>query len=536
MPHDHHVPPRDECVLRYMLEHRAAETPDRPFLRMHDGTDTSYAEFLNQVDGMAGALSALDVKQGDMVAVWMPMGLTGVQLWSAINWLGAVFVPINTAYKGQLLQHVLNNCAARLLLAHGDLIHHLNGLSIPALATIVSLGGTGTIEGHGREIISEPTFRDLARPSPALAQPIEPWDVQSIIYTSGTTGPSKGVISSYAHLYTMGGREGLYMFADDDRVLVCGPLFHASGMMPIYAMLARGSTAVLMPAFSTSTFWPIVRRTKVTATILLGVMAGFLAKEAPGPDDLSHTLRKVMLVPMPDDWRAFADRFGVTVFTCFNMSETAIPIVSTANPAAAGTCGRVRAGIEARIVDAHDREVPTGQSGELVLRADTPWTMNSGYFGNPDATVSAWRNGWFHTGDAFTADPDGNMFFVDRLKDSIRRRGENISSFEVESEILLHPQVRECAVIAVPSQTSEDEILAVVAAREGEAIDPAELLEFLTPRLAHFMLPRYIRVLERLPRTPTEKVEKHRLRSEGLTLDAWDREAAGIKIKRNVIV
>ena len=186
-------------------------------------------------------------------------------------------------------------------------------------------------------------------------------------------------------------------------------------------------------------------------------------------------------------------------------------------------------------MDANDREAPPGALGELVIRTSAPWAMNSGYYKDPEATARAWRNGWFHTGDAFRQSEDGQYFFVDRMKDAIRRRGENISSFEVEAEIIAHPDVRECAVVAVPNEEAEDDVLAIVAPAPGTSIDPVQLLEFLKPRLAHFMLPRYIRVMEALPRTPTQKVEKYLLRQQGLTGDTWDREKAGAKVRREQI-
>jgi crotonobetaine/carnitine-CoA ligase len=261
-------------------------------------------------------------------------------------------------------------------------------------------------------------------------------------------------------------------------------------------------------------------------------MVPFLLKLPPGPGDRDHTLKKVVLVPLSDDAQAFADRFGVDVYTTFNMTETSWPLVSERNPAARGTCGRPRPGVEARIVDDNDCEVAPGAAGELILRTDTPWAMNHGYHNNPEATARAWRNGWFHTGDAFRRDEDGNFFFVDRLKDAIRRRGENISSFEVEAELMAHPAVREAAAVAVPSEHGEDEVLAVVAPVAGGSVDPAELLGFLVPRMPHFMVPRYVRVLAELPKTPTQKVQKNLLRADGVTPDTWDREAAGIRVRR----
>ena len=185
-----------------------------------------------------------------------------------------------------------------------------------------------------------------------------------------------------------------------------------------------------------------------------------------------------------------------------------------------------------RIVDENDCEVPPGTIGELIIRTDMPWALNHGYHRNPEATAKAWRNGWFHTGDAFRRDENGNFFFVDRMKDAIRRRGENISSFEVEAEVGSHPSVQECAAVAVPSELGEDEVLVAIAPQPGHEIDHEALIEYLIPRMAHFMVPRYIRIVPELPKTPTQKVQKHLIRSQGVTADTWDREKAGIVIRR----
>jgi crotonobetaine/carnitine-CoA ligase len=215
------------------------------------------------------------------------------------------------------------------------------------------------------------------------------------------------------------------------------------------------------------------------------------------------------------------------------MTEVSCPLVSAINPTLPGSCGGPRAGVEARLVDENDCEVPVGEVGELIVRTDAPWAMNSGYYRNPEATARAWRNGWFHTGDAFRKDADGNHFFVDRMKDAIRRRGENISSFEVEAEVIAHPAVREAAAVAVPSEIAEDEVLVAVSLAQGCTLDPAELVEFLRPRMAHFLIPRYVRIMDELPKTPTQKVQKHLIRKDGVTADTWDREAAGVVVRRD---
>lgn len=521
-------------MLRYMLEKRAGLHPDRPYIRLPDGSAISYRAFRDQVVRTAAGLAALGVKQGDHVNVWLPNTLDIVRVWFAINWLGAVYVPINTAYRGNLLAHVIANGDAEVMIVSAGLVERLAPIDRAALKTLVVAGGSApAIDG-----LQSVPLADLdADPStlPLLARPIEPWDVQSIIYTSGTTGRSKGVLSSYAHMWHMSGTEAFPMLDESDCYLTFLPFFHVGGTLPPIGMLNRGGAIGMGGDFTTEAFWPAVRATEATYTILLGVMSNFLSKRPPAADDRDHTLRKVTMIPLPDDWRAFADRFDLKVWTLFNMTEINVPIVSEPDPQAVGTCGRQRPGNDLRIVDAHDREVPVGSIGELIIRSDAPWALNSGYYKDAEATAQAWRNGWFHTGDAFRRDADGNYFFVDRMKDAIRRRGENVSSFEVEAEILAHPKVRECAVVAVPNELSEDDVLAVVAAVPGEVIEPLELLEFLQPRLAHFMLPRYIRIMADLPRTPTQKVEKYILRQQGLTADVWDREQAGIRIRRQAI-
>ena len=531
---DARVPSREDCVLRYVLEKRAEQHPDKPFMRLPDGDAISYGAFRASVERAAAGLAALGVKQGDYVNVWLPNGVDMVRIWFAINWLGAVYVPINTAYRGNVLAHVIANGGAELMIVASDLVERLAQVDRAQLRTLVVAGG----KEHaipGMEFV--PLEKLDADPAtlPPLKQPIEPWDVQSIIYTSGTTGRSKGVLSSYTHMWHMTGVQAFPMLDETDCYLISLPFFHVGGTLPIIAMLNRGGTVGMGGDFATEAFWPTVRATGATYTILLGVMSTFLSKRTPSPDDREHTLKKITMIPLPDDWRDFAERFGPTVWTLFNMTEVSVPIFSEPNPQAPGTCGKQRPGVDLRIVDVHDREVPVGEIGELIVRTDAPWALNSGYYKNPEATAQAWRNGWFHTGDGFRKDEHGNYFFVDRMKDAIRRRGENISSFEVEAEILTHPKIRECAVVAVPNEMAEDDVLAIVAPATGAAVDPLELLEFLKPRLAHFMLPRYVRIMTDLPRTPTQKVEKYVLRQQGLTSDTWDREKAGVKIRREKI-
>jgi carnitine-CoA ligase len=529
---DPRMPRSDECVQRYMLDRLARTQPDKVFANFADGSEWTYAETRALAIGAANAFRKLGVRQGDRVLVWLPNSADNLRVWFGLNYLGAVYVPINLAYRGNLLQHTVNLSEARIGVVHADLQDRLGEIECRHLREIVVLAGEphdiGSLVAHGRAALDS----DDANPPP-LERDIVPWDLQSIIFTSGTTGPSKGVLSSYVHLYHMAAAAPFLSGAD--RYMLNLPLFHSGGVMPTTAMLIHGGSIAMVDAFDTETFWDTVRTRGITTSILLGVMGGFLLKRSPRPDDKAHPLRSCTYVPLNETARQFHERFGTVIYTHFNMTEISQPIVSAPNPTALGSAGRPRPGVEVRIVDENDCEVDTGEVGELIVRTDCPWAMSHGYAGNAEATAAAWRNGWFHTGDGFRRDAEGDFYFVDRLKDAIRRRGENISSFEVESEILAHPAIREAAAVVVKSEIAEDEVMAVIAVKPGETLDPAELIAFLRPRMAHFMIPRYVRFVDGLPRTPTAKIEKVKLRAIGLTEDTWDRERAGVVVKREKI-
>ncbi|MGD9941616.1 MAG: AMP-binding protein [Burkholderiaceae bacterium] len=565
-------PPDEACVLGAALRARAAQLPDKVFIRFDDGTAWTYAQALSQALSTAGGLRALGVAQGDTVAVWLPNGPDIVRCWFALTLLGAVFVPLNTGWRGRVLHHALTNAAPRVAVIHAGLLPRLasgqgsedegggdrgdggggdgdggggedgNGygdgvnrsLGCPAtLERIVVLGGTASppVPAGLRVQCLDRQALDGAPPAMDELPRMRPWDLQAIVYTSGTTGDSKGVLTSHLHLASMalGGRD---MIGGDDHRLVALPLFHSGGLQSVLGTLLKGGSLSLMSLFRTQDFWRTVRDTGSTSVTLLGAMIGFLMKAPLAPDEREHALRSAFLVPYPADGQAFAERFGVATYTNYNSTETSNPLVSGRDPRKGGVCGRPRPGVHARLVDAHDFDVADGEVGELLLRTDSPWAMSHGYHRDPQATADAWRNGWFHTGELFRRDADGDYFFVDRKKDAIRRRGENISTAEVEREILAHPAVQEAAVIGVPSEFGEDEVLAIIALKPGAALAPAGLLEFLAPRLAHFMIPRYVRTLDALPRTATHKVRKFVLREQGLADGTWDREAAGIRVRQ----
>jgi len=527
---DPRIPPRERCVTRYLIDNLADEKGSEDFAVFQDGEIWSYAQLRQKVRKLAGGFHDQGVGRGDHVAVWMFDSKEAILTFFAINYLGAVFVPLNTAYKGQVLSHVLNVSDAKVIVAHGQLLERLGEVDVAQIEKAIAVGeyvlseAINGVDFHGVEsTASEP---------PELDRPIEPWDVQSIIFTSGTTGPSKGVLSSYLHIFTNAGPETWHFVTGEDRFLINMPIFHIGGMGVIFVMLCRGGSIAVMDGFDTEKFWPFVRESKTTAFFLLGVMTTFLLKQEPSDDDKNHDVRLAFMVPLTETCTEFYERFGIDVYTIFNMTEISSPIVSEPNPTKRGTCGKKREGVDVRLVDENDCEVAPGEIGEMIVRTDRPWGMNSGYYKNPEATAEAWRNGWFHTGDCFRQDDEGYFYFVDRMKDAMRRRGENISSFEVEAEVVAYPSVREAAAYAVPSDLGEDDVMISVAPVAGKDIDLKDLVEFLGERMPYFMVPRYIRVLDELPKTPSSKVMKHVLRNEGVTSDSWDREMYDIKFKR----
>ena len=525
------LPAPDICVSRYVLERHAREKPDQTFAVFETGGSWSYAETLARTRKTAAALQALGVAQDDHVVVWLPNNAESLEAYLAINYIGAVYIPINTGYRGGLLTHVIENSDAKVIIGHHDLAPRLAEIDTADLETVLLCGGTCDPIGGLGLLDYHQSVANAGEPSEP-PRPIQPWDLQSIVYTSGTTGPSKGTMSSYFHAYNGMDEEAWYCLRDDDRALINLPMFHIAGCFITYAMLCRGGSITISPGFRTETFWDVVRATESTMVFLLGVMCSFLIKQEPRPDDRDHPLRMVFSVPLTEESVVFRDRFGTDLYTIFNMTEINTPIISDANPRTPGVAGKARPVNALRIVDEYDIEVPDGAVGELIIRPDMPWAINHGYYKNAEATARAWRNGWFHTGDAFRRDAEGNYFFVDRLKDAIRRRGENISSFEVEVVVNEHPSVQECAAIPVPSEHGEDEVMVVLAAKPGRTVDPVELIDFLAPRMAHFMVPRYIRIVDALPKTPTTKVQKAGLREIGVTTDTWDREAHGVTLKR----
>jgi crotonobetaine/carnitine-CoA ligase len=376
-----------------------------------------------------------------------------------------------------------------------------------------------------------PTTGELVRPAPR--------DISTVIFTSGTTGPSKGVLMPHAHAYLMGYTLARRLeMTEDDLYYVCMPMFHSNALfMQTIGSLIAGARVFIVRRFSPSRWLEDVRRTGATLTNGLGVIPEFIFRQPPTPHDRDHKLRAMMAVPIAAEWgSAFEERFGVPLVQGYGMTEINIVAYGVpGDPLEPGCAGAVlEEFFEVRIFDADDHPVATGQIGEIVVRPKLPWCFMAGYQRMPEKSVEAWQNLWFHTGDAGRLDARGRLYFVDRIKDCIRRRGENISSFEIEQVIGAHPQVAESAVVAVKAtdQGGEDEIKACVVLKPGAALAPEALLDFCQERMPRFAVPRFVEFVDVLPKTATGKLQKENLRRAGRTSTAWDREAVGYVVRR----
>jgi carnitine-CoA ligase len=523
-------------VLPQLLADLAASEPDVVAMQDVDGRTETRRELHEANLRWADAFRRLGVRPGEHVVTMLPNSFEAYHAWLGLSWLGATEVPVNTMYRGRMLRYLVEDSGAEVLVISARYLPQLREVAseLTQLRVIAVPDANDGLDDLPCPVVpGDELFAD-AEPRDDFAGP-DYWDVAAVIYTSGTTGPSKGVLMPWGTLWAI-----LDNLPDD---FVCPgegfyatfPAFHMSGKYMMYMAAQRRARMVLREQFSVQRFWDDVRRFEIDTVVLLGAMAPFLLQAAESPDDRDTPLRKVGLVPLPHGVDEFRRRFGVQVSTSYGMTEVGMPFVSNGFDLANDTSlGRLRpgwAGYEVQIVDEHDQPLPANVPGELVVRTREPWVLNRGYHGKPEATAAAWRNGWFHTGDAFSYDDDGNYYFFDRIKDAIRRRGENISSFEVEALVNEHPEVVESAAIAVPSEYTEDEVKVCVVRAEGSALTGAQLVEFLVPRMPRFMVPRYVQFIDELPKTEgTMRIRKFELRSEPLDERTWDREAAGFTV------
>lgn len=520
--------PADRSVA-VMLQAQARKFGAKPLVQAGE-TSWSFAEALDLAARSAGRLSAAGVGQGDRVALICENRPEFIEILLGAAWLGAILVPINTASRGLQLRHILENSGAKLLVLEAALLGALEHVDLATLPletiwVIDSPAGAQT--------------PPIARPLPALgeavaAASVRPSDTLAILYTSGTTGPSKGVCCPHAQFFWWGVNTAhLLGVGGDDVLCTTLPLFHTNALNTFFQALITGATAIFESRFSASAFFTTLAARRATVTYLLGAMVPILLSREAEPAEQGHRTRIALAPGVPGHFHAdFTRRTGIALLDGYGSTETNFVIGSPIAECKPGTMGRLFEGFAARVVDDEDNEVPDGTPGELMLRAEAPFAFATGYFGTPEKTVEAWRNLWFHSGDRVIREPDGYYKFVDRLKDAIRRRGENVSSFEVEQVLLSHPEISTAAAYPVRSELAEDEVMASIVRQPGSALDEVSIIRFCETRMPYFAVPRFLEFVDVLPATENGKIQKYKLRERGVTDRTWDREAAGITVKR----
>jgi crotonobetaine/carnitine-CoA ligase len=523
-------------VLPELIEDRAKRNGDRVFLRFKDQSFT-YNDMNRYANRCANAFINQGVTKGDKISIMLPNCPEYIHLWFGSAKMGAVEVPINTSYKGEFLRHIVDQSDSKILVIAKEFLDRVKLIEdvLPKVKKVVVLGGLQEEEAAGYKIplISFEEFFNV--PETPVDVKIYPSDPQNIIYTSGTTGLSKGALGPHKFWITVAEqllplREG----GKDDIFYTFLPLYHMNGqcLTTITAMLAEGQM-VLSDKFSASRFWEEIRKCGATQFNYLGAVIPILAKQPEKPDDLDNPVKIAFGAGCPQNvMDYFEKRFGLKCMEGFGMTEIGIPVHTTLYDRRPGSCGQPLPIYEVKLFDDNDDEVPPDEPGEIVFRPKEPFTMMIEYYNMPDKTLESCRNLWFHSGDLAKRDADGYLYFIDRKKDSLRRRGENISSFEVERAINTHPKVLESAAVAVKAEMPEDEVKICVVLKPGETLTPEELIEYANERMPYFAVPRFVEFMESLPKTPTERVQKYLLKQAGVTANTWDREKSGIEVKR----
>jgi crotonobetaine/carnitine-CoA ligase len=540
----------DQRTITSLLDARVASDPDAPYLDVC-GVAFTAAEVETTANRLANGLAALGVRPGDRVASLVENSPEALLAWWGAVRGGAVAVPINTAYKGQYLRHQLADSGATVVIVQRTLADRVDGVTadLPDLRHVVLVDehdapGDGTAVTPGRVAVHE--WADLlAADAAPPAVTIRPADLGTFVYTGGTTGPSKGCMLSHNYHAALAEQIGIcWRRTAEDVVWTPLPLFHYNALVTaVLGALVYGGRAAVYRRFSVSNFWPEMNRVGATITSTLGTMAYLLAHEPDraempksGAQEANTTLRLMGAAPLPVEVdNRIRERFGIETFSgAYGTTEASLiswqPPDVRNKPNAAGVVNDEY--FDVRTFDDDDNEVTGGADGEIVVRPKRPHAMFEGYWGRPEATVATSRNWWYHTGDIGRIDEDGFLFFVDRKADYLRRRGENISSFEVESVLMGHGALADVAVCAVPSDLTEDDLKLTATVKDGAALTEEELFRWCVDQLPYFALPRYIEFRAELPRSPVGRVLKRELRADGVTPATWDAEAAGMTYEK----
>ena len=522
---------KDRTVGKILTD-KATRHKDKPFCYFKDEVLT-YGQLNEKANMIANGFLKMQITKGSTVCVLLPNCLDYFTTFFGLAKTGAIEVPLNTAHKGNILQHMINYSDAETMVVDKELLERVGFIEqgLKNLKTLVVYPDNKDIPALRFNTISWKEMLDNPATEPSVD--VSHSDTLAIMFTSGTTGVSKGVMQPH-NQYIWAGEEIVKeaRITSEDVFYTWLPLFHftGQGLITMGTLLASASMG-LVERFSVSAFWNDVKKFRATVTGGFSQMVELLFNQPAKSEDAENTVRVMVVGLVPKAiHRAFEKRFNVVLLDDYGMSEAEPISYAAYEDRRPGSCGQCVEDFEVKIFDDDDNEVAPNVAGEIVVRPLKPYIMMTGYYKMPDKTLETWRNLWFHTGDFAYKDAEGYIYFIDRVKDYIRRRAENISSSELESIINSHPKVMESAAVGVPSEFGEDDVKVVVRLKEGEILSPQELLAFCEDRMAYFMVPRYVEFVDRLPMTETEKVKKLELKS--LTEKTWDREKAGYKIRR----
>lgn len=523
--HPMHSLPLRERVLGPILRQVAEREADRIYLEA-DGRAFSFAETYANVRALSCSFRDLSLSKGDRVAVMLPNGAEFIFCWYACVNIGAVIVPINTTYTGALLEYLLRDSGSRGLVIAAEFLPALEAMGAETRAALdwVAVVGEGAAPAGPTRVLGYDELLAGDGADPEIACTFE--DTQAIMYTSGTTGPSKGVVMPNGHFFSstctfLRGTD----LQRDDVLFTPMPLFHGvASRLGALPCLMVGAKVVIARQFSASRYFEQAAACAATIGQTIFTMQTMLKAQPPGAFDRGHKMTRMFNASHDPEFEA---RFGVRLVEAYGMTETGLTIYTPHGGARrAGSCGRVHEDWEMKILDEQGLEVPAGRTGEIALRPKLPSIMMRGYINKSEETLKVFSDLWFKTGDYARVDEDGFVFFTSRKKERIRRRGENISPYEIESVVASHPLVDDCAAVAVPAAAGEDDVRIVCEVRDPGRLRPGELVDWLQGRLPRFMMPRYVDFVRELPRTPNSKVEKYRLVADGIGPGTWDRETA----------
>ncbi len=525
--------PLAEQVAAHILRLQADALGDRPFV-VSGSRVVTYAEAHARANRVANAFHALGASRGTRVGILLRNRIEYLDLWFGLSRLGAIQLPINTEYKRNQIVHVLGRAPVPVIVVEEGLLDELLAAmeQVREVRTLVVVGNVHAVQERCEaRVASFAECIEAAGSRDPDCAPVSGDDVGVVMNTSGTTGPSKGVRLSHAQQYILGRNVARDLALESDDVYYnCFPLFHNTAQAMItLPVLLTGAQMVLVEKFSATRFWRDVRESRCTAFYYIGEILRILLKSTTADDAAGSKLRTGWGIgASARDFVEFQNRYGVRLRTGYGSTEANVAVYLPHEAPDPASVGRALPGYELRIANEHDEPVPAGTLGEILVRSSEPCTIMRGYDGDPAATAAAWRDLWFHTGDAGYLDAEGNLYFMGRLRDVMRVRGENVSAFEVEEVVGEVEGVLEVAAIAVPAELGGDDVKVVVVQRPGaRKVDPATLIAHANGKLPRFAVPRYVEVVDALPKTETNKVRKNVLRATPFTPATWDRLAQG---------